>query len=350
MPPQPSMIYDPPRDRLVLHGGDETYALSLSTLIWSRLVPPGMVPSWRHAHSAIYDAPRDRMVIYGGAYGPLDDLLEEIWALPLSPGASWVQLTPVNSEPIGRDGHTAIFDPVGDRMVICGGHDGFGTFRRDVWAFDLDSLTWTEITPNPALPHDVVWMSSVYDASRRRMLMFGGRDLVNGGNSNELWSLALSGAPVWTLLNPSGLRPVGRQNHGAIYDPIRDRMVVYGGINGSVQFPESWEYTPGATTEVPDGSVPAASGLALGPPRPNPSREPTVLAFTLAQAGRVTLEIFDAGGRIVRRLVDAEYSPGSHTATWAGDDDRGRSVSTGLYFARVTSGGKRQTTRIARVR
>jgi hypothetical protein len=336
----------------VLYGGsytDETWALNLGSFAWTKIEPPGTLPSVRYAHSAIYDPVRDRMVVYGGGWGDWSDFHEEIWALPLA-GGSWIPITPIGPEPIGRDGHTAIYDPVGDRMVICGGHDGFGTFRRDVWALDLDTHVWTEIVPTAVLPHDVVWMTAVYDSPRQRMLVFGGTDFVNGGSSNELWSLALSGPPAWTLLDPSGVKPMGRQLHGAIYDPVRDRMVVYGGLNGVMGFTDVWEYTPAGTTDVPGAPVVVASAVTLAAPRPNPAREQSVHAFGLARPGRVTLEVYDTNGRRVRSLLDSEFPAGSHSATWAGDDDQGGAVATGLYFVRLKSGGQQRTTRAVRVK
>ena len=48
--------------------------------------------------------------------------------------------------------HTAIYDPVRDRMVVFGGYDGNGN-RNDVWALSLSgSPAWSELTPAGSLP------------------------------------------------------------------------------------------------------------------------------------------------------------------------------------------------------
>ena len=49
-------------------------------------------------------------------------------------------------------------------------------------------------------------------------------------------------------------------------------------------------------------------------------------------AGHSTrLDIFDVSGRLIRRLVDAPQSAGSHEQTWTGHDDAGSLVAPGTY-------------------
>ena len=64
------------------------------------------------------------------------------------------------------------------------------------------------------------------DPVRDRMVVFGGHGLVL---FNEVWALSLAGAPAWTQLTPPGDTAERAESHSAIYDPVRDRMVVFGG-------------------------------------------------------------------------------------------------------------------------
>ena len=53
---------------------------------------------------------------------------------------------PSGTPPSARDGHTAIYDPVRDRMVVFGGDDG--ALRNDVWALTLSgSPAWSALAP-----------------------------------------------------------------------------------------------------------------------------------------------------------------------------------------------------------
>jgi hypothetical protein len=82
-----------------------------------------------------------------------------------------------------------------------------------------------------------------------------------------------------------------------------------------------------------------------GPPRsyvlsissyPNPFNPETTIRYTVPWRGRVLVSIYDARGSQVVTLVDEEKDAGAHTMGWRGTDARGGSVSSGVYFARVT--------------
>ena len=73
---------------------------------------------------------------------------------------------------------------------------------------------------------------------------------------------------------------------------------------------------------------------------PNPSNGTTDLRFSLPTRAGVRLNIYDLRGRLVRRLSDKSRGAGSHVVQWDGLDGRGRSVSSGTYFARLTVTGQ----------
>ena len=60
-----------------------------------------------------------------------------------------------------------------------------------------------------------------------------------------------------------------------------------------------------------------------------------LLRFDLARPQRASLRIFDASGRLVRTLRDGPHEAGGHEAVWRGEDDHGRRVAAGVYFARL---------------
>lgn len=74
---------------------------------------------------------------------------------------------------------------------------------------------------------------------------------------------------------------------------------------------------------------------------PSPFNESTTIEFTVSEEGRVTLDVFGVDGRFVRRLVDSPRGAGvQHRASWDGRDNDGKRVATGVYFYKVTSGGR----------
>jgi len=79
--------------------------------------------------------------------------------------------------------------------------------------------------------------------------------------------------------------------------------------------------------------------LALFQNYPNPFNPSTSIGFNLPSECQVTLEIYDSSGKLISRLLDRESKrAGKHTAEWKGLDNRGRAVSSGVYFYRLQAG------------
>jgi len=85
------------------------------------------------------------------------------------------------------------------------------------------------------------------------------------------------------------------------------------------------------------GQSPVPAEFELSQNYPNPFNPSTVFAYQLPSAGRVTLTVFDMLGRVVAVLVDDVKDAGSHSITF---DASGR--PSGVYFARLTAGGRSQ--------
>jgi len=89
-----------------------------------------------------------------------------------------------------------------------------------------------------------------------------------------------------------------------------------------------------------------AARTSLAQNHPNPFNPTTEIEFSIDKTGRVSLDIYDAAGHLVRRLVDGEKSAGSHTATWDGRDQAGRPAASGVYFCRLHAGTDTETRRM----
>jgi galactose oxidase-like protein/Kelch motif protein len=233
-----SAIYDPARNRMVMFGGqhlvnnpgeynlsyfNDVWALSLSgSPTWSRLAPEGSPPLARAGHTAIYDPVRDRMIVFGGTLydGHRTTDFNDVWALSLAGSPAWSAIAPTGRPPDARSAHTAIYDPVRDRMIVFA--------KRKVWELTLaGSPAWSVIAPAGRAPKGFP-SAAIYDPVRDRIVVFGG-SCGRGCLTRDVSVLWLSGSPMWSEIAPAG-RPMRKSaGHTVIYDPVRDRMVVFGG-------------------------------------------------------------------------------------------------------------------------
>ncbi|MCK4512349.1 T9SS type A sorting domain-containing protein, partial [bacterium] len=85
--------------------------------------------------------------------------------------------------------------------------------------------------------------------------------------------------------------------------------------------------------------------------RPNPFTTRTAIHYTVpANGAAVSLRLYDIRGRLVKTLVDRRHAGGAYEVAWDGRDSDGRTVSSGIYFARVSIGDWGETRKIAFVR
>jgi hypothetical protein len=73
---------------------------------------------------------------------------------------------------------------------------------------------------------------------------------------------------------------------------------------------------------------------------PNPFNPSTMISFALPEAGKVTVNIFNATGQLVRQLVDHEMPAGRQTLRWNARDQSGKLVAAGVYLYRIVVQGK----------
>jgi hypothetical protein len=87
--------------------------------------------------------------------------------------------------------------------------------------------------------------------------------------------------------------------------------------------------------------TPSITAVRLRPNYPNPFNPGTTVIFDIPSASSVTLRIFDAGGRLVRTLLDGrKYAAGRWEEEWDGRNDAGSPVRSGIYFCVLDAAGQ----------
>ena len=240
-----TLIFDAPRNRLVVFGGQaagffsDVWAFGLADNTWRRLSADDAGPSRRYGHSAIYDAARERMVISHGftTAGRFDDT----WAFDLR-AESWRNITPAGAKPLRRCLHHAVYDGERNRMYLYGGcASGFGPCPLgDLWTFDLSTNQWSEkraaTTPNPREHYGMT-----FDSNRSRLLLFGGS---GEGILNDTWQFDAAGGQ-WSEVRPTGPVPARRYRHQAAYASDRGTSFYFGGsLESGAKTNELWMFGP----------------------------------------------------------------------------------------------------------
>jgi hypothetical protein len=168
---------------------------------------------------------------------------------------NWVDLTPASGPaPSARAYASAVFDPVDRKLVIFGGQAGSARLD-DIWEFDLDAHTWTDITPGAgSAPAPRRTPVSVYDPAGHRMITWSGQGIGNGF-FNDVWEFDLA-ANVWSQFAPTGGPPNIRYGAAGVFDPVAGDLVTFAGFTNQGRFDDVWRFGAAAATWTDVSPVP----------------------------------------------------------------------------------------------
>ncbi|KAG4439895.1 hypothetical protein IFR05_004619 [Cadophora sp. M221] len=221
---------------IVFGGGDgpayynDVYVLDTVNFRWSKPKIGGdRQPSKRRAHTACLW--RNGIYVFGGGDGVR--ALNDVWRLDVADTnkMSWKLISSPSSassedktKPKARGYHTA--NMVGSKLIIFGGSDG-GECFRDVWVFDVETLTFSPVhipISYPRLSHTATIVGSY-------LFVIGGHDGVEYSNEVLLLNLVTM---VWDKRKVYGMPPRPRGYHGTVLHD--SRLVVVGGFDGGEVF------------------------------------------------------------------------------------------------------------------
>src|SRR3989442_13563877 len=159
------------------------------------------------------------MIVFGGTGAAL---LDDAWALSLDGPPAWTRIEATGVAPPPLSGRAAVYDAARDRMLVYGGFEAAEVSDR-VWALDLASAAWTGATPEGVSPGHRVCSAVIYDPVRDRVVVWGGLEFFGnaGYGRNDSWILPL-GSGGWSPLATSG---APADFGDAVFDAQLDRMV-----------------------------------------------------------------------------------------------------------------------------
>ncbi|HSP34475.1 MAG TPA: kelch repeat-containing protein [Thermoanaerobaculia bacterium] len=208
-------------------------------------------PSSMTGARMVYNEATGRTILFGGVT-PFDagksDYINptETWAWN---GQRWLQQFPVNTPP-GRSSHVMVYDATRARIIVFGGRVGGGntaTDLNDTWAFADNQ--WTQITTADSPPIRA-FSGAAYDRVRDRVVLFGGSNTVPPPSgtavlptvTNDYDTLEFDGTD-WTKVAVNGplvVSPI------LVYDEARNQTVMIG--EDTAFNPVMYTYDPSAHT------------------------------------------------------------------------------------------------------
>jgi hypothetical protein len=213
---------------------NDAWRLDLDTLAWEEIPTGDLRPAPRYGTSAVLDGEGNVLISHGFTFeGRFDDT----WSLDPASGV-WTDISPApETRPLKRCLHEAIWDAERSRMLLYGGcSSGFGPCPQgDLWAFDLETQVWTELTPaegpaarsNPALVRD--------DATGALWLVDG---LAEIGYVADLWELDLAGGVTWREAGQGEPIPAPRASHDAV--SLHGDTYLFGGYGNAGPLADFW--------------------------------------------------------------------------------------------------------------
>ncbi len=199
--------------------------------------------------------------------------------------------------------------------------------REDSLGGDVADIVWRDGAKSYAIVSDAAYNTLLISWSpatgRKLATVYAPGGFVLGDaeiSGNELWvcdgSFVSPGVRVFSTTTDT-------QQGGAITCSLPPSSLTFETATGQVS-----------------GVEPMVAGLALSLPVPNPVSTRARLMLTLPRTANAQVAVFDAAGRRVRDLLQAELPAGVTPVDWALEDAEGRAVAAGLYLVRARVGGQ----------
>jgi len=164
----------------VLRSEVNTLIVTGPMAIWCRRIAPAGAPLLGQ-HAAIWNPADDSLIVFGGRTSAAANAASRaVWRLPLADAEPVWQRYRGTVSASERYGHSAVYDSAGKRMVVFGGTSDGRTGLNDVHVFDLaggwDAAAWRALATEGPGPRGRYGHSAVYEPERNWLIVRGGVD------------------------------------------------------------------------------------------------------------------------------------------------------------------------------
>ncbi len=242
------MAYHEGRQTVILYGGiGSGSAYYFDTwewdgTKWTRLSAADIAatyPTAKTHYAVAYDPSRNVTILHGGKFSSAV-VSGETWEWN---GYAWKKLAPATT--VYRYGHSLVFDTTDNTLLMFGGRDGGEAYSNSVYQWNGTDWSLRSVAGG-STPGARMYHSAAYDSVRNRMVIFGGMD--NAGNYTRQLYEWDNATRWWYYQTNSTIE--ARIHAGMTYDPVKQRIIVFGGEESGAfyytGYGDTWEYN-GAT-------------------------------------------------------------------------------------------------------
>lgn len=223
-----------------------------------------------------------------------------------------------------------------NKLYVFGGAYNGILQNMDVIDLDSASLTTNEhtrfITPRAA-------GSAVYFNDYNQIYLIGGYTETSPAISSVEVITNVDGQPqtyMGTNIN------YARRNLSAVY--FEGKIYVLGGENANGEVVPQIEVLDSGLVDVREEEN-LNKEFVLHQNYPNPFNPETVIEFSVDQSRQISIDVFNSLGQRITTLYKKYTIPGSYSVKWNGRDESGKTVSSGIYFYRLSDDRQNYLTR-----
>jgi hypothetical protein len=216
---------------------------------------PGVTgaPTPRAGGWADYNTSTRTVMLFGGNY--YDDILGDLVIysdLHSFNGSAWSTATNSSGRPLVWNPAMA-YDGANNKVVTFAGTDINRTMHDQAWTW-TSAAGWSNPVPATRPPARRTH-AMAYDPLRRKVVMFGGVG-TNGQNVADIWEFD-GMTNTWTQINKSG--PLPRRGHTLYYNPDLGQMNLFGHNQQGTGGEDLWEWNGATWTQRPVDAPPSAN-------------------------------------------------------------------------------------------
>jgi len=240
------MTYNSQSDRVIVFLGaggvqmksiSRTLAYDYNSDTWTDM-NPAEAPFGILGARMVYDSESDKVILFGGlSTENFRTELSDIWAYDYESN-TWTNMQPTGTPPAGENYFAMSYDARADRVIAWRCEPNKPQCK--IGAYDYNSNTWEQREPETS-PASRVYNAMVYDPKTGLNILFGGQGYT--GITNETWGYDYA-SNSWTLIqaiNP----PDPRSWHAMTYDEKAGLILMFGGGKNKTKFTdETWAYDP----------------------------------------------------------------------------------------------------------